>query len=356
MAVPEAFRRFYQHFGERAVLSRSVQADAIHEALLTSTFNVKKVDVNRRRASISVDGIPVVYSFKLPLSAECPTFRILCEPGGLGITVQEQIEYSRRALLALTERLGWCSAQRGLDEILAHIIPNDPAAVSDWWGGLWIGAAIQADVAELRVYANLRHGELISRWQRVANLLAPFADERLIPVVREWIDTASRVAIPVGAGVVLARSGVPVVRIYLGVESPGMDAIRIARGQRFHGSDAPLAEFCEAFVTTYGPFRRQSMTLGYDFAREAGGLFQPEIARFKVDVSFVNIRADFNPSPDTFILEQIERVFPEAAESYNAFRDDLAVCFGGSVIEYLSLNTSGNRLSEMTVYVRPHRY
>lgn len=330
--------------------------DTIHAALLSSTFNVKKAVVNRRRASISVDGTPVVYSVQLTPSGDRPSFRILCEPGGLGITVQEQIDHSRRILQALTKRLGWYSAQSVVDEILAHVIPNDPAALSDWWGGLWVGAAMRSDVAELRVYANLRYGELIARWQRVADLLAPFADERLLPTVHEWMDTAGRVATPVGVGVVLTSSGVPVVRVYLGVERPGMDAIRIARGHRFHGSDAPMTEFCEAYVTTYGPFCRQSMTLGYDFFREPGGLFQPEIARFKVDVAFGHIRTTVHPSPDTFIFEQIMCIFPDAAGSYLAFRDDLAVCFGGSDIEYLSLSTRGDCLSEMTVYVRPHGY
>lgn len=355
-AVPEAYRRFYKRFGKRIALNGGAQADELHEALLSSAFDVKKSTVNRRRASISVDGTPVVYSLQLPLSANRPSFRLLCEPGGLGITIPEQIDFSRRTMQAITERLGWGAAQMAVDEILARVIPCEPAAMSDWWGGIWIGAAMQSDTSEVRIYANLRHGELISRWQRVANVLAPFADQRLIPTVREWMDTAGRVAIPVGVGMVLSESGVPVVRIYLGVEKPCLDAIRTARGQRFSNSDVPIAEFCEAFVTTYGPFHRQSMTLGFDFVSDDEGLFRPEIARFKVDVSFGHIKATSQPSPDAFIADQIENAFPVAIDSYHAFRDDLAECFGGSDVEYVSLASRGDRLSEMTIYARPHKY
>jgi hypothetical protein len=349
----DAFRRFYERSGARAGLTGVTRAQHVHGALLAATFDVEQAAANRRRASISVDGTPVVYSLQLTRGADRPAFRMLCEPGGLAIPVAEQIDFSRGVLRALTGRLGWRTAQAELDEILARVIPGDPAAMSNWWGGLWIGAAMLGEAAEIRVYVNLRHGEYLSRWQRIADLLAPFADQRLVPAVRQWMDTAGLVAIPVGVGAVLTAAGVPVVRVYLGVETPCMDAFRTARGRQSDESDAALAGFCAAFEACYGRFRRQSVTLGYDFAREGDGLFRPGISRFKVDVSFGHIAAGAEPSADAFIASRIDSAFPGGSASYRQFRTDLEECFGGSSIEYASLATRGERLSEMTVYARP---
>jgi hypothetical protein len=360
-STPASFRLFYQRFRDRAGSHAGValRADAIHGALLSSAFDVAEAGAVRRRPSISVDGTPVVYSLKVPAPAGPPVFRFLCEPGGLGITVREQIDLSRQTLRALTNLLGWPVAQEIVDRALARIIPEDPATVSDWRGGLWLGAEFQPDAAELRLYANLRHGDAIARWQRVGDLLATFGDERLIPVLRAWQHSAGRVAIPVGVALVLTGNDVPVFRLYLGVEQPGMEAVRAARGEQYLACDAPLADFCDAFTEAYGLFGRQSMTLGYDFARDNGGLFFPETARFKMDVSFGHIGCGAEPPPALFIGEQIERVFPGSSAHWFAFRDDLEVCFGGSDIEYVSLaargqDAGGSSLSEITVYVRPH--
>jgi hypothetical protein len=350
---PTAFRRFYEVYGRRAGLGGAVRAEELHSALLAATFEVRQAPANHRRGSISVDGTPVVYSLQLPLRGGRPAFRMLCEPGGLAISVAEQVEFSRSVVRGLTERLGWRTAQAELEELLARAIPGDRSAMSDWWGGLWIGAALQDDDADVRVYVNLRHGGHLSRWQRVADLLAPFADQRLVPAVREWMDSAGLVAIPVGVAAVLGEAGLPVVRVYLGVELPGIAAIRAGRGKRFAESDAPLAEFCRGFEQCYGPFPRQSMTLGYDFAREDGGVFRPEVARFKVDVSFGHVAADADTSADAFVAPRVDRAFAGAAQAYAEFRGDLEACFGGSSIEYVSLASRGEHLSEMTVYARP---
>lgn len=237
---------------------------------------------------------------------------------------------------------------------MSHLIPTDPYKLTSWWGGIWLGASIQPDQNQLRVYINLRHGDVISRWQRIANLLAPFADQRLVPVVREWMESAAGVTIPVGVGAVLTNHGLPVVRIYLGVERPGILAIRAARGSSFAGPDNILERFCASYVAAYGPFHQQSMTFGYDFARDSDGLIKPCISRFKVDTSFGHIASYATIPPADFISRQIELAFLEKQPEWEFFQNSLAECFGGSSIEYVSLSTQHNRLSDMTIYARPH--
>jgi hypothetical protein len=355
-AAPSGFSRFHRQFWDRVARPCTTEGRIINGTLLSHTLDVKDGTVRRRRASISVDGTPVVYSLQVPELPNSPSFRILCEPGGLGISVADQVEFARAVVRKLTDELGWREAQIAADELLARVLPADRTTMSDWLGGIWIGSALRADASELRVYANLRNGEPIARWQRVADLLAPFADQRLIPVVREWMGNASKVAIPVGVGMVLNSVGMPIIRVYLGVEYPGVAAIRIARGDQLGEADSRVAEFCGSFTAAYGAFRRQSMTLGYDFVRDSDGLLRPEISRFKADVSFGHLGGSEFPSPNAFIAEQMDRAFPGEAASWSTFCGALTECFGGHSIEYLSLSMRSGNLSHMTGYARPNGY
>jgi hypothetical protein len=346
-------RQFFERFAARTALADADAAAQVHAALLAATLDVRPhPGAAQRRASISVDGTPIVYSVQLSPRAGAPAFRMLCEPGGLGITVDAQVAVARDVLRGLTARLGWHRAQAAAGQVLACVIPAEPGAMSDWWGGIWLGASLSAHETQLRVYANLRHGNYVARWQRVVNLLSPFADTRLETPLRHWIDTAGRVAIPVGVGMVLTAGGLAVVRVYLGVETPGVETLRIARDERFASGDGPIFDFCAKFVDTFGTFPRQSVTLGYDFALPDCEAVEPHIARFKADVSFGHVGAQ---RADAFTAAAIARALPAAcADGYHEFRQDLEDCFGGSSIEYVSFASRGEELSELSVYARPH--
>jgi len=353
-AVPESLLRFHDRFRKGSGFNQGVETLSLYVRLLSVCFDLKDGREQRRCASISVDGTPVVFSHKVSADQSSPSLRFICEPGGVCTSTEQQVRTARQLLNALTAQLGWVSAQRETDEILSHVIPDDPSRMDRWWGGMWLGAVFGDQILEIRVYVNLRDGDFFSRWQRVADLLSPFADPLLVPVVRDWIDSAGRVAIPVGVGMVLTSVGVPVVRIYLGIEHPGMDAIRVARGSGFHCSDSLLAGFCERFQATYGPFGRQSMTVGYDFVRAPERTFRPVIDRFKVDVSFGHLDRTSVPPPEEFICRQVMEAFPSAERSCSDFFENMEACFGGSEVEYFSLGTRDSTLREMTVYARPH--
>ena len=82
---------------------------------------------------------------------------------------------------------------------------------------------------------------------------------------------------------------------------------------------------------------------------------EPQIARFKADVSFGHIGAQAAVGADAFTAAAIARALPApSAHDYQAFRRELEDCFGGSSIEYVSLASRGEELSEFSVYARPH--
>lgn len=346
--VPLACRQFHRSWSERCVFG--AEAEGMHEALLRATFGVEP-GVPRRRSSISVDGTPIVHSLKMTPGDGPPAYRFLCEPGGLSRSVREQIRYSLATVETIAGQLGWTAATAAFASIVERAVPPVPQELSDWHGGIWLGAALSPGRTELRAYVNLRHGEILARWQRVADLMAPFATPRTTSAVRRWMQDAGRVAIPVGVGVVMTASGLRALRFYLGVEYPGIDTIRLALGDAFNGPHEALGRFCDAFVERYGMFQRQSVTLAYDFVVCPDGWLEADISRAKVDVSFGHIKADCEPH--LFIADQVEQVVAGASVRWHAFRDQMNDVYGGSGVEYLSLAAHAGGLDEATVYVRP---
>jgi hypothetical protein len=326
------------------------EVQLLHSHLLRSTFDVPPLDVQRRRASISLDGTPIVYSLKLLRQDSAPAFRMLVEPGGLGVTVPEQIDYSLRTIDTILHKLGWESSIEDLNAIITRVFPPDASAVLHWWGGMWLGMAFSTDHLELRLYLNLRHEEATARWQRLANVLGWFGDLSLEVPLQALIQRVAPHAIPVGLGVVVSKR-VCGFRIYVGMHTPSLDTILIAGPERLAGAAQDITFFCNSFTKTFGPFARQSVTLGYDFLLEETGILRPLITRTKIDVS-----CEFLSASDVFPwFDYLLSKWDFDVKQSSAFFKDLQICFGGAQIEYVSLGCREG-IDHITVYAKPDGY
>lgn len=350
----EVWTTFYQRWAGRVRLPDKVreQGDLLHRELLAATFAWPPAPVPVRAPSIALDGTPVIYSLQMPVTGE-PAFRMLCEPGHLGMTVPAQIDHSLVTVDRILGALNWRSAADDINSVVAAAFPRDAGVVSTWWGGIWLGASIEETEVQLRMYINLRYGDAVARWQRVADILAPFADSRFEQPFTDLMQRVGAVAVPAGLGLVVADGRVPVLRLYLGMEEPSLENLYRARPAHLTGSDTDLAAFADAFAAAFGPFRRQELTLGYDFVRDADGMMQMQIARMKVDASVQHIAAGHEPAPISFLVDQVGRRWPQDVAHWERFAADLEACFGGADLEYISLSLR-DRLSRMTAYVKPH--
>ncbi|MFL5605073.1 MAG: hypothetical protein ACJ8AD_01380, partial [Gemmatimonadaceae bacterium] len=171
---------FFDAWRERYAAAPSDRDGVVlHDQLLAAAFDTAGSPVPRRRLAMSNAGVPVVYSHKTTRRGGAPRFRLLAEPGGTGITVAEQILLSRDLLARMSRDLGWQRACDQVNAVLDQLIPTDADAVADWHGGLGFGLEIGERGPELRLYCNVRHGDLTSRWQRFADAVGVLAGARV---------------------------------------------------------------------------------------------------------------------------------------------------------------------------------
>ena len=327
----------------------SSKNNQLWQSLLKPTFNIQPITTPLRAASICIDGTPVVFSVKLTREQESPAFRVLVEPGGTGITVPQQVSCSLKAADELLQIMGWQQAAEQVNRIIHHVFPADSAELENWWGGIWLGTSIADTHTELRMYLNLRHGNTLQRWQRVADVLTEFSDDSIAPVLEKLIVQTSPHAIPVGLGIVISGS-VRGIRLYAGMQEPSetsiMDCI---------SGDASLVKddihwFCNAILEQFGPFARQSITLGYDFHLDKKGVLQPLISRTKIDVACQRFAKAEGFIP---FLHQLVQEFNFDNSQLPSFLSDLRHCFNGCDVEYISLGVDGG-IDHLTVYAKPH--
>jgi hypothetical protein len=336
----------------------------LHDALLRATFDHSPVDAQRRRASLCLDGTPIVYSLKLRpetdkmcqkadgLPFELP-FRMLVEPGGLGITVAEQIDNSLRTVDILLHELGWQSAVDDLNEVIRRVFPRRASELSHWWGGIWLGMDFASDWSELRLYCNLRYGSELARWQRLADVLSWFGDPSLAGPLKSLIERVSPFAVPVGLGLVVSER-ICGFRLYAGVHEPSFPTIMQAWPNQPEDAYCNFGLFCKAFTNACGPFARQSVTFGFDFLLGHDGLLHPQISRTKVDVScqVVSGKSVHLLLP---LLHDLFDIWHLDYKKLDTFLEDLRICFGGSSLEHVSLGF-GEKLDHVTIYAKPQGY
>lgn len=304
----------------------------------------------RRRPSLCHDGTTVVYSQEVGLDLGPPGFRMLTEPGGVTRTVPEQIDVSLGLVDGLLQSLGWSGAAADVNDIVRAVLPPDPRALGAWWGGMWVGGCQRAEDLDLRLYCNMRHGNTESRWQRVAAVLATFGDDRLEAPLQDLANRTAPHARPVGLGVVIRDGRVPVLRVYCGVHQPERAALMAMLPRSSPAAREAIALLAAELGGDAG-FPSQTVTMGFDFARDREGVIRPEVARTKVDVS-----CQWLPPAERQRFLQRAVCLGENAGLHTAalyaFTRDLTLSFGGYVPEYVSF-TLGQPFTSMTLYAKP---
>jgi hypothetical protein len=334
----------------------SDQGVILHDALMRGISHIASEDIHCRRASICLDETPVVYSLKLAREAhfdKFPDFRMLVEPGGLGITVPQQVDNALRIVDELLQRLEWQAAAEDINAVVTRVFPRDSASLSHWWGGIWLGMALTHDRAELRIYLNLRHGEALQRWQRVADVLTWFGDDSLTLPLESLIARACPHAIPVGLGVVISKS-LCGFRIYTGMYNPSLQAIGAAGAvdtTELCDANSDISVFYKAFTTAFGPLARQSVTMGYDFVLR-DGLLVPNVTRTKADICCQFVARDHAGLLESLLEDRLRESDSDAAP-LRWFLRDLQSSFGGATTEFIGMGL-GERAEPINIYVRPH--
>jgi hypothetical protein len=327
----------------------SSQSDQLWQSLLQPTFNIPPVTTPLRAASICMDGTPVVFSVKLTHEQEAPAFRVLVEPGGTGITVPQQVSCSLKAADELLQIMGWQQAAEQVNSIIREVFPSNSAELENWWGGIWLGTSIAESHTELRLYLNLRHGNMLQRWQRVVNVLTIFSDESIGPVLEKLILQSSPHAIPVGLGIVINKT-VRGIRLYAGMQDPNEKSIMDCISGNASLVKDEIHWFCQQIEQQFGSFTRQSVTLGYDFHLDKTGILQPLISRTKIDVACQRFAKAEGFLP---FLHQLVQRFQFDNSHLPSFLADLRYSFSGYDVEYISLGVDDG-IDHLTVYAKPH--
>lgn len=328
------------------------QGSFVHQHLVGGVLAVPPCTVPVRRPSLCHDGTAVVYSVQLQKDSHEPAFRMLVEPGGLGIDVREQIKFARRQADGLLEYLGWSGISPELEAIYAKAFPAQNEALGQFWGGVWLGCAIGPRRLELRFYLNLRFGAAIARWQRVADMMTQFADTSLTEPFREWVTRVFPFGIPVGLGVVLAQGHVAGLRIYVGVHNPSIGNLRAMHADGLTDGGELLTELYGDFVNNFGPLPRQSATVSFDFRLDDTGRLEPRITRTKFDICCHLLQPD-QKGAAWGLAERAVNTWGLDPGTLTKFRNDLNKIFGGADIEFISTGFCEGP-SFLTIYARPY--
>jgi hypothetical protein len=253
------------------------------ESLLDAAYDVAPADPPRRRLAMSTAGAPVVYSHKCSPRERASMFRLLAEPGGIGVSVAEQIALSRDLLGRLLDQLGWSQAAGPLDAVLRLLIPDDDAILEDWHGGLGFGVDVGDAGPELRLYCNVRQGDLTRRWQRMLDVVGEFAAEDAADALIEMLQIATPRAVPAGLAVGIGDGALSGIRLYAGLLDATAESAFACAPQRFAHAEPAITRLVDSYRSTFGDLGEQGLTLAYDFAMRDGVLV-PWVARYKVDL------------------------------------------------------------------------
>ena len=307
----------------------------------------------QRRPSLAHDGTPILLSLKLAHGRD-DEVRLIVEPGSLVMTVARQIAFSLTTVDRLLGLLSWRSAAGDLNRIAGAVLPADPRATLEWWGGVWLGAAVCPALpgprppAEMRIYLNLRHGDAAERWGRLAALLGRFSGPRGA-VADEWLARVRPDATPVGLGAVVMEGRVRALRVYVVAKEPS-SLVSLCQPISGPGATA-LTRARDGFLDEFDVPQSQSVTLGYDFLRGEDGTLLPRIGRVKVGLCFQGAA----PKLRRRTVQWVERLLADwslDADSLDGFIGDVSACWEGYDVEHVSLGFAPDP-DHVTVYVKP---
>ena len=322
----------------------------LHQQLLNITLEEAPARPVQRRLAITTSGVPVVYSHKCAARDPSTAFRMLAEPGGRSRTVAEQILLSRELLHRVSDDLGWQRAIDRVDAVLDVLLPSDPAAMAEWHGGLGFGLEVDEDGPELRLYCNVRHGDLTSRWQRFADAMGELADASAEPAVREIVDVAGPRAVPAGLALTIRGGDLRGVRLYCGLLDVSADGAIAAAPASFADSAGGIRRFVDSYRASFGDLRQQDITIGYDFIAR-GALLHPAVVRYKVDLWCEETGRRDRARLLSWADDQIESLGLDRA-GFRAFLTDLESAFDSCTLQYLSLGCRQGA-EELTAYCIP---
>jgi hypothetical protein len=321
----------------------------LHQLLLGAAFDEAPQTVCRRRLAISSSGVPVVYSHKFT-RRERPAFRMLAEPGGTSITVAEQVLLSRALLDQVFDHCAWSEARAPVNAMLDVLLPADFEDFSTWHGGLGFGLDCGDGGPELRIYCNVRHGDLRIRWQRLVDAIGEIADQRAEPALREIVDLSSPRAVPAGLALAFDDRGVTGVRVYCGLSDATAGGAVAALPRAFASSASSIHGFVTQYCAAFGDLVSQDITLAFDFAVR-DGLMHPRVARYKVDIYCEAVSRRERAGLIAWTENQLlARGLPRS--DLQLFLVDLDDTFSGSTLQYLSLGCRKEE-EEITVYCIP---
>lgn len=303
-----------------------------------------------RELAITTAGVPIVYSHKCAPGPKAARFRMLAEPGGTAVTVAEQVRLSRDLLGDLCERASWRDARRQTDDVLDELLPATTGGFDGWHGGLGFGLEVGDEGPDLRVYCNVRHGSFVSRWQRLADAVGQFADQRAEAAFRELLDRAGGSTVPVGLALAITQDAVHAIRLYCGlIDATGEAAIAVAPA-RFASWAPAIQHFVDSHEASFGGLDEQDITLAFDFVIR-DGLLVPRVARYKVDVRCARATTVDATRVVTWATDVATtlRLDPGALAQFGS---DIARVFGGCAFQYVSLGCYDGG-PELTAYCIP---
>jgi len=326
--------------------------DFIYQALTSATFDVRFPEPPRREQSICYGEIPVTYSLKYGKAAAPPSFRMVLEPGGIGINVASQIDWSLRTLDGILSKMGWLRAADTLNRITPIIHPKDAEDTRDWHGGMWLGMdASNEEALSLKVYMNLRHGSAQERWQRVANVVSKLGSPDIEPVVRRTISDTQGRGIPVGIGFHLGHKGLTGIRLYVCLFQPASDVVALLCDSFFPSASADVKDYCNQFEREHGEFKDQSVTLGYDFATSEKGRLTSRPVRFKAELACFGLTAQQHERLPNWFEQQLKN-FSMSHDEFTADLNKIRSVFSSYIPQYVTLGVK-DTVCHLTFYLEP---
>lgn len=321
---------------------------AVHDTLLASAITATDVELPARAPAIAADGTPLFYSLKIGAK---PEFRMAVEPGSLLLGVPEQIAVSLDTARAAIDLLGWRSVYADLHELLDAFLPDDLSATAQWWGGVWTGFAASATSIDLRLYVNLRNGDLESRWNRLRTLFSIHGDE-LAQANLARIERAAAAGMgePAGVCLVIADGRIAGLRLYVTLRLPSIDCVVASMPPSLHRAEGAVRDFCRAFTAQFGAFGEGTVSVGYDFAYGERAIEGP-VRRFKAELSCQRLDPIEQRAIWPWLADVVEDAGYARAEVEGFYRD-LESVFGGAVPQYASIGVR-EQIDHFTVYAQP---
>lgn len=323
-------------------------------ALLDTITHVPPEHPAKRRPSMYPDGTKITLSHKLNRDADpsvtAEPVRLLVEPGGTGFGLPEQIDFS----LSQADHLLGILSCRPCADIISHmarmVFPTDPAALNDWWGGIWLGGEVTQTSANLRIYFDLRSGPVAQRWQRVADAIAPLAKSDYEPVFLSLADHLSEQgARPAGIAIQISKGRVDGLRLYAALPDPTPEVA--ARASPLADVDAgDIARTITDYCSHFGALPTTGLTLAVDLPCGSDSTLRGP-ARYKVDLGCATVDETRRPALDRWVGTHLTAA---GAASFTDYRAALDRSFGGSVLQYLSFGYRLGGSRELTSYFIPN--